>query len=78
MYALVKLSEAAHIAVTSGIPRLVVLAAPQKQTAMVCSLDMRWTRITRRKTFGTWLRANCESARTGFTLAARIAGGRAM
>jgi len=38
---LVRSSLALHMAATSGMPKLVVLAAPQKHTATTCSRGMR-------------------------------------
>lgn len=78
IYALVKLSASLHMAVTSGIPRLVVLAAPQKHTATVCSRFIRLTERMRRTKRGRRRSANEESARRGLTVDARRAGGRAM
>ena len=44
IYARVRSSARAHMELASGIPKLVVLAAPQKHTAIVCSLVMRLNR----------------------------------
>lgn len=64
------------MAVTRGIPRPVVLAAPQKQTAIVCSFDKRRSVKARRRMLGKRL-ANLESPTRGLTALTRNCGGRA-
>lgn len=46
-----------HMAATSGIPTLVVFAAPQKHTATHCSLDICFGATTRRTGPGMYRRA---------------------
>lgn len=74
MYALVKSSDDAHIAVTRGIPRPVVLAAPQKQTAIVCSFGRRRSVKARRRLAGK-RPANVDSPTRGLTAFMRNRGG---
>lgn len=76
MKALVKSSEAFHIAVTNGMPKLVVLAAPQKHTAIICSRGILRIVRARRSMRGSH-RATLDSASSGFIQSAKKAGGRA-
>lgn len=64
------------MAVTSGMPKLVVFAAPQKQTATVSSLDILRAVMIRLKDLGNF-RPQAESDMRAFAWRVRASGGRA-